>query len=85
MIDEREYWDAKALLLRVLDGYLFNWGLGLRLFSDAHDPDSRSNRACRAVGVEPSIANKHLLTAACERVSDWQGFAPPSPHAPQGT
>lgn len=67
----QEYWDCKALLLRILEGKqeLVNWMCCLRTFNMGDDPGNPSYDACLLVGIEPTDENKTALAFACERLT----------------
>lgn len=64
----QEYWDCKALLLRMRDDHLVTWMCGLRIFAAPNEPGYDSYTACMLAGIEPTQENKAALTAACERL-----------------
>lgn len=75
-MSDKQYWDEKALLLRLREmdmpwmngpGQLIEWMRNLRSFTQT-DSNAGANVACRLVGVENTHENKLELALACGRL-----------------
>lgn len=70
-----QYWETKALLLRILEPSKFNGLLNMASSpqGDRHSEATNSGQSCVVVGVKPTLENRIALHVAVHRIIKEQG------------
>lgn len=70
-----QYWETKALLLRILEPRRFDGLAGMRSspYVAHHSTATNSGQSCVVVGVEPTLENRSALHVAVHRIIKEQG------------